>query len=61
MPRAGCPVADVDLTIPATRELLDGWCGPIQVETRALGWLPGVVVDGWAYLTAQCAEVACAW
>lgn len=46
MPRAGCPVADVDLTIPATRELLDGWCGPVEVETRAFRWRRGVVVGG---------------
>lgn len=39
-------MSDERLMIPATTALLDGWCGPVQLETQGRGWLPGVAMDG---------------
>lgn len=51
-------MAELDLTIPATRELLDGWCGPVQVDPFGISGLKpswnlaagGSALDGWILL-----------
>lgn len=54
-------MSDDRLLIPATRALLDGWCGPVEYEC-ALGWLPGVWDHGLGCVLTERGpqEVSCA-
>ena len=47
---------DPRLLVQATPELLDGWCGPVLLETQGLGWVPGVVLDGVAAILSEHGE-----